>query len=112
MSKTMTDNIVKVPNDDTETIPSKTNCLNEASSQKYLVVTGVRFVNNFYSIINVMFFFIKGTISGVGKGTTMSSLGVILKAMGFNVTAIKIDPYLVRNHVEKECNLNEMHLNH
>lgn len=46
-----------------------------APSQKYLVVTG-------------------GTLSGVGKGTTISCIGVVLKSMGFRVTAIKIDPYL------------------
>ena len=42
---------------------------------KYLLVTG-------------------GVISGVGKGVISSSVGAILKASGFNVTAIKIDPYL------------------
>lgn len=35
-----------------------------------------------------------GVISGIGKGVVASSLGTILKAVGFNVTAIKIDPYL------------------
>lgn len=35
-----------------------------------------------------------GVISGVGKGIVSSSLGVLLKANGYRVTAIKIDPYL------------------
>merc|ERR1719345_591327 len=35
-----------------------------------------------------------GTISGLGKGTAISSLGVVLKSHGLKVTAIKIDPYL------------------
>lgn len=35
-----------------------------------------------------------GTISGLGKGTAISSLGVVLKSHGINVTAMKIDPYL------------------
>ena len=35
-----------------------------------------------------------GVISGLGKGITSSSIGLLLKAHGFNVTAIKIDPYL------------------
>lgn len=35
-----------------------------------------------------------GVISGIGKGLTASSLGVLLKCCGFRVTAIKIDPYL------------------
>lgn len=43
---------------------------------KYLVVTG-------------------GVVSGLGKGITISSLGVLLKAAGLRVTSIKIDPYLV-----------------
>lgn len=42
---------------------------------KYIVVTG-------------------GVISGVGKGIIASSTGVLLKALGLRVTAIKIDPYL------------------
>lgn len=33
-------------------------------------------------------------MSGVGKGITTSSLGNILQARGFNVTAFKIDPYI------------------
>merc|ERR1719240_439245 len=42
---------------------------------KYIVVTG-------------------GTVSGLGKGTAISSLGVVLQSAGLRVTAIKIDPYL------------------
>merc|ERR1719502_1846105 len=45
------------------------------TSTKYLVVTG-------------------GTVSGLGKGTTISSIGVVLRSHGIHVTAIKIDPYL------------------
>jgi CTP synthase len=39
-------------------------------------------------------FVVGGVMSGVGKGVTSSSIGTILKARGFNVTAIKIDPYI------------------
>jgi len=35
-----------------------------------------------------------GTVSGIGKGTLVSSIGIILKACGLSVNAIKIDPYL------------------
>eukprot|EP01111_Echinosteliopsis_oligospora_P009237 TRINITY_DN2671_c0_g1_i4.p1 TRINITY_DN2671_c0_g1~~TRINITY_DN2671_c0_g1_i4.p1 ORF type:complete len:620 (+),score=172.55 TRINITY_DN2671_c0_g1_i4:1515-3374(+) len=35
-----------------------------------------------------------GVLSGIGKGIIASSTGMILKAMGFRVTSIKIDPYL------------------
>ncbi|CEF68882.1 CTP synthase 2 [Strongyloides ratti] len=35
-----------------------------------------------------------GVISGVGKGIISSSLGVLLKANGYRVSAIKIDPYI------------------
>merc|ERR1719222_60284 len=45
------------------------------SNMKYVVITG-------------------GTISGLGKGTAISSIGVVLKSHGLRVTAIKIDPYL------------------
>jgi CTP synthase len=47
----------------------------EEEKVKFLVVTG-------------------GTISGLGKGTAISSIGVVLKALGMRVTAMKIDPYL------------------
>lgn len=39
-------------------------------------------------------FVMGGVMSGVGKGITTSSIGMILKARGYNVTAIKIDPYV------------------
>ena len=42
---------------------------------KYVIVTG-------------------SVISGLGKGITASSIGLLLKSQGFRVTAIKIDPYL------------------
>jgi CTP synthase len=42
---------------------------------KYIVVTG-------------------GVISGLGKGITISSIGVLLKNAGLRVSSIKIDPYL------------------
>lgn len=42
---------------------------------KYIVVTG-------------------SVMSGIGKGVTSSSIGVILQGYGLNVTAIKIDPYI------------------
>ncbi|KAF0927028.1 hypothetical protein E2562_029251 [Oryza meyeriana var. granulata] len=36
---------------------------------------------------------IGGVISGLGKGVTASSIGIVLKACGLRVTSIKIDPY-------------------
>merc|ERR1719191_1164944 len=48
----------------------------EAQSRtKYVIVTG-------------------GTVSGLGKGTAISSIGVVLTSHGISVTALKIDPYL------------------
>jgi CTP synthase len=35
-----------------------------------------------------------GTLSGIGKGVMVSSIGVLLKSCGLNVTLIKIDPYI------------------
>lgn len=35
-----------------------------------------------------------GVLSGLGKGVTASSIGVLMKACGLRVTSIKIDPYL------------------
>ncbi|KAJ6322503.1 hypothetical protein OIU77_012360 [Salix suchowensis] len=46
-----------------------------ALTMKYVLVTG-------------------GVVSGLGKGVTASSVGVLLKACGLRVTSIKIDPYL------------------
>ncbi|KAL3937135.1 MAG: hypothetical protein SGBAC_007690 [Bacillariaceae sp.] len=45
------------------------------SNRKIIVVTG-------------------GVLSGIGKGVTASSIGVLFRAMGYRVTALKIDPYL------------------
>lgn len=42
---------------------------------KYVIVTG-------------------GVVSGLGKGITASSIGMLLKSHGYSVTAIKIDPYV------------------
>jgi len=35
-----------------------------------------------------------GVVSGLGKGITASSIGMLLKGCGLSVTSIKIDPYL------------------
>ena len=48
---------------------------NSKRSKKFVVVTG-------------------GVISGIGKGVTSSSIGVILKMLNLRPTAMKIDPYL------------------
>lgn len=45
-----------------------------ASATKYVLITG-------------------GVVSGLGKGVTASSVGVVLKACGLRVTCIKIGPY-------------------
>ena len=49
--------------------------MNNRPPMKYVVVTG-------------------GVVSGLGKGVTASSIGVLLKAGGWRVTSIKIDPYI------------------
>src|SRR5882757_5485660 len=39
-------------------------------------------------------FIVGGVMSGVGKGITSSSIGLILKSKGFKVNLVKVDPYL------------------
>ncbi|HTX86535.1 MAG TPA: CTP synthase [Candidatus Nanoarchaeia archaeon] len=39
-------------------------------------------------------FVVGGVMSGVGKGITCASIATILQSKGFNVSAIKIDPYI------------------
>lgn len=39
-------------------------------------------------------FTIGGVLSGLGKGLTTASVGLLLKQKGFSVTAVKIDPYI------------------
>lgn len=39
-------------------------------------------------------FVVGGVMSGVGKGITAASIGEIIQARGFKVSAIKIDPYI------------------
>ena len=56
-------------------LQSKNTKLFSTNEKKYIIVTG-------------------GVISGIGKGITASSIGVVLKMLGFKPTAMKIDPYL------------------
>lgn len=39
-------------------------------------------------------FVIGGVLSGIGKGITTASIGLLIKSLGFRVTALKIDPYV------------------
>ena len=39
-------------------------------------------------------FVVGGVMSGVGKGVTTASIGRILLSKGYDVSAIKIDPYI------------------
>ncbi|PJA46197.1 CTP synthase [Candidatus Uhrbacteria bacterium CG_4_9_14_3_um_filter_50_9] len=45
-------------------------------------------------MIHRYIFVVGGVMSGVGKGVTTASIGKILQARGYTVTAIKIDPYV------------------
>jgi CTP synthase len=56
-------------------IMSSPNSTNFCTKTKYIFVTG-------------------GVVSGLGKGITSASLGLILKSAGLKVDAIKFDPYL------------------
>ncbi len=53
------------------------------------------FLNRMKKKIQPKFIFVVGgVISGVGKGITSASLGAILQAKGYSVTALKADPYI------------------
>ncbi|HYC34275.1 MAG TPA: CTP synthase, partial [Candidatus Paceibacterota bacterium] len=39
-------------------------------------------------------FVLGGVMSGVGKGVTTSSIGMLLEAKGYKVNMVKVDPYL------------------
>lgn len=56
-------------------ISAKKTVKKEKKSTKFIFVTG-------------------GVMSGVGKGVTTASIGQILQARGYNVSAIKMDPYI------------------
>jgi CTP synthase len=44
---------------------------------------------------NTKFIFVcGGVLSGIGKGITTASIGLLLKNAGYKVTAVKIDPYI------------------
>src|SRR3989338_770199 len=48
-----------------------------------------------YPIVKAKFIVVTGgVLSGLGKGVVTSSIGNLLKAQGYNVTAIKLDPYI------------------
>jgi CTP synthase len=52
-------------------------------------------VSNIATVPNKKYIVVSGgVISGIGKGITASSVGVILKMLNIRPTAIKIDPYL------------------
>lgn len=59
-----------------ETLNSPFSLFNLVAEMKYVLVTG-------------------GVVSGLGKGVTASSIGLILKACGLRVTSIKIGPFLL-----------------
>jgi CTP synthase len=44
--------------------------------------------------LNKFVFVVGGVMSGVGKGIASASIGKILQSKGFEVTAVKIDPYV------------------
>ncbi len=46
------------------------------------------------SVKRKFIFVVGGVLSGVGKGVTSASIGAIMEAKGFSVTALKIDPYV------------------
>ncbi len=45
-------------------------------------------------MIHRYIFVVGGVMSGVGKGVTTASIGKILQSRGYNITSIKIDPYV------------------
>ncbi|MDO8574110.1 MAG: CTP synthase [bacterium] len=48
-----------------------------------------------YGVKNLKYIFVAGGVmSGVGKGVAAAAIAKILQARGFNVTAVKIDPYV------------------
>ena len=48
-----------------------------------------------YSVVVMKYVIVTGgVLSGLGKGITASSIGVLMKSVGLRVTSIKIDPYL------------------
>ncbi|KAG8472556.1 hypothetical protein CXB51_034517 [Gossypium anomalum] len=53
-------------------------CISQGKEKKYEVRAG----------------YWRRVVSGLGKGVTASSIGLLLKSCGFRVTSIKIDPYL------------------
>ncbi|MFO8151121.1 MAG: hypothetical protein R6T93_12615, partial [Trueperaceae bacterium] len=45
--------------------------------------------------VDTKFVFVTGgVVSSLGKGITTSSVGALLRARGYRVTAVKIDPYI------------------
>jgi len=75
-SPSFSNTILRAQNDDRGR-PSLQDLIDDTieSNRKLVIVTG-------------------GVVSGIGKGVTASSLGVLFRGMGLRVTALKIDPYL------------------
>ena len=47
-----------------------------------------------FSFMTKYIVIVGGVLSGVGKGVACASIGKIMKEYGFNITCIKIDPYI------------------
>lgn len=59
----------------------------------YIVLIYILYQISIYSMVK--FIVVTGSLlSGLGKGITSSSIGLLLQARGLTVTSIKIDPYL------------------
>ncbi|KKU12949.1 MAG: CTP synthetase [Candidatus Magasanikbacteria bacterium GW2011_GWC2_45_8] len=66
----------------------------QTSARALILLFSFYFFKNAQKSMARYIFVVGGVMSGVGKGTTTASIGLLLKSKGYTVTAVKIDPYI------------------
>lgn len=76
-----------VKNTKTRTIAKKSRVISKPSKSVTKTKVGVKTPHKYIFVLG-------GVMSGVGKGVATSSIGTLLRAKGFEVNLVKVDPYL------------------
>lgn len=69
--------------------------IQQVDNKRRIVISYIYYKIKYVKKIKSKYIFVVGGImSGIGKGVTVASIGKILQAHGFKITAVKIDPYI------------------
>ncbi len=69
--------------------------IQQVDNKRRIVISYIYYKIEYVKKIKSKYIFVVGGVmSGIGKGVTAASIGKILQARGFKITAVKIDPYI------------------